>query len=400
MELKRIKTIWQILKTLVAYPIAFLFKSREIWLVSEKRNEARDNGYWFYRYLRENHPQIDAYYVITKDSADLSKIRALGANHIVWSDSFRHLIYYWAATYSVSSQPFGSHPFDYFQVIRRVQFLKRKQQKTVFLQHGITKDELPHALDFPTAKMDLFCTSAKKEQNAVCQVHHYPEKMVPLTGLCRYDRLPLGRNTLSRQILVMPTFRHWLMARDEAGIPTEAEKMRFSDDMYFKAYASLLSSGALIRMLQKFQYTLVFYPHFSAQCYLPLFEGTVTSDRIILADRKNYDVQQLLIDSDILVTDYSSVFFDFAYMKKPEIFYQFDETRYRGSHYKEGYFVYRRDAFGPVVTDENSLLELLEKLLKNDAKMSKQDEKKVEEFFAFTDNKNCERTFQAIMELK
>ena len=39
-------------------------KYRELWLVCERGNDARDNGYWFYRYLKEKHPEINARYVI------------------------------------------------------------------------------------------------------------------------------------------------------------------------------------------------------------------------------------------------------------------------------------------------------------------------------------------------
>ena len=71
----------------------------------------------------------------------------------------------------------------------------------------------------------------------------------------------------------------------------------------------------------------------------------IFSDRIIIADMK-YDVQQLLKESLLLITDYSSVFFDMMYMNKPVNFYQFDEKQYRKSHYKEGYLNYQN--VGPV----------------------------------------------------
>ena len=53
-------------------------KYRELWLVCERGNDARDNGYWFYRYLKEEHPEINARYVIETESADRAKIEALG----------------------------------------------------------------------------------------------------------------------------------------------------------------------------------------------------------------------------------------------------------------------------------------------------------------------------------
>ena len=47
-----------------------------------------------------------------------------------------------------------------------------------------------------------------------------------------------------------------------------------------------------------------------------LQEFQTSSDNIILADWKNYDIQELLKESAFLITDYSSVFMDFAYMRK------------------------------------------------------------------------------------
>ena len=41
-----------------------------------------------------------------------------------------------------------------------------------------------------------------------------------------------------------------------------------------------------------------------------------------------------------LITDYSSVFFDVAYMKKNIIFYQFDNIKFQLEHYNKGYLNY------------------------------------------------------------
>ena len=68
--------------------------------------------------------------------------------------------------------------------------------------------------------------------------------------------------------------------------------------------------------------------------------------------------------SALLITDFSSVFFDFGYMKKPIIYYQFDNELFRSNHYKEGYFSYERDGFGPVATKENDLISYIKKLIK------------------------------------
>ena len=89
----------------------------------------------------------------------------------------------------------------------------------------------------------------------------------------------------------------------------------------------------------------------------------IQNNSIIIAHKDDYDVQDLLIRSSVLVTDYSSVFFDFAYMGKPVIYYQFDEDEFRKNHYQEGYFSYREHGFGRVLKYEN---ERLKEKSKND----------------------------------
>ena len=93
------------------------------------------------------------------------------------------------------------------------------------------------------------------------------------------------------------------------------------------------------------------------QKYLHHFQSG--SARIILADFDHFDVQTLLKESKLLVTDYSSVFFDFAYMQKASIYYQFDSADFHGKHYQKGYFNYREMGFGPVVETEDLLIKCI-----------------------------------------
>ena len=70
------------------------------------------------------------------------------------------------------------------------------------------------------------------------------------------------------------------------------------------------------------------------------------------------DTGDLMLLADLLVTDYSSVIFEFAALRKPMVFYAFDEKEYgeeRGFHRP-----YRENAPGPVAKDFDRLLELLD----------------------------------------
>ena len=65
------------LKMLVSIPYAACLKKKrkQMWLVCEEYNEARDNGYWLYKYIRKAHPEQDVVYAINKESVDYEKIK-------------------------------------------------------------------------------------------------------------------------------------------------------------------------------------------------------------------------------------------------------------------------------------------------------------------------------------
>ena len=67
------------------------------------------------------------------------------------------------------------------------------------------------------------------------------------------------------------------------------------------------------------------------------------------------DINELYIAADILVTDYSSVFFDYANLRKPIIFYMYDLEQYANE--LRGFYISLEELPGPIVRDENALLE-------------------------------------------
>lgn len=71
------------------------------------------------------------------------------------------------------------------------------------------------------------------------------------------------------------------------------------------------------------------------------------------------DINDLYIASDILVTDYSSVFFDYANLHKPIIFYMYDLEEYAGEI--RGFYIPIEELPGPIVRDEDGLLEEIKK---------------------------------------
>lgn len=78
--------------------------------------------------------------------------------------------------------------------------------------------------------------------------------------------------------------------------------------------------------------------------------------RGFVTDVSSYsDINELYIAADILITDYSSVFFDFANLRKPEIFYMYDLEEYAGE--LRGFYFSLDELPGPIVRDEDALIE-------------------------------------------
>jgi len=71
------------------------------------------------------------------------------------------------------------------------------------------------------------------------------------------------------------------------------------------------------------------------------------------------DINDLYLASDILITDYSSVFFDFALLERPIIFYAYDEDEYKGE--LRGLYFDMEYCPGPVVKTQDELAVALKK---------------------------------------
>lgn len=371
------------------FSIFHRLRHRNIWLVCERRNEARDNGYWFYKYLCESHPEIEAVYAIDLSSVDYLKIKNLGK--VIQFGSINHWKHYFSAKRNISSQKEGKPNTAlcfFLEVVLGV------QSNRVYLKHGIVKDD-QRWIYYDVSKMNLICCASDREYEFIKMKFGYPESSIQLTGLCRYDNL-WNKNTESNQILIMPTMREWLRVKSTDTIKYEKSESFIESDFY-TFWNSLINSAELCQLLTDFKMKLVFFLHSSMQQYRNQFSA---NSNVTIADSSEYDVQNLLLQSKVLITDYSSIFFDFAYMMKPLVYYQFDYEKYRLGQYQEGYFSYELDGFGPVAYSESELLIQIRYILLNQSTMNDRYKKRVREFFAFWDSKNCERTFQVVSEMK
>ncbi len=390
LSLIKLSDIWDAVKIIASCPLGLILKffKKNLWIVSEMEHTARDNGYWFFKYMRENYPDREVYYPIQFNSPDYEKVAKLG--NVIRHGSFKHHIYTWCAKADISSRTGRGLPAPFMSRLFQVRGFY--PFKSVFLQHGVNMSAAPF-LERKRNRIDLFITSTEAEAKGLVDDLGYSEKQIKVIGLTRYDQLNEFTVT-QNQILLMPTWRWWLYP--DLGRITEQDRLAVKNSTYVKTYREFLGNEKLNAFLKGMGLKLLFFPHNQMQPFIEEFKG---NDNIVIASTENYDVQTALKESAYLITDYSSISFDFAYMKKPMCYFQFDYAEFREKHYQEGYFSYKNDGFGRIVETVDSLVDEIISAYNNGFNMSDEYKQRVDTTFKYRDNNNSKRTFEAIENL-
>lgn len=224
-------------------------------------------------------------------------------------------------------------------------------------------------------KQVMFVVSAPEEKELIKKLGH-PEEILAMTGLARYDTLDPGKT--ENMILVMPTWRQYL-----AGCSGD----EFKESEFFRLFDGLIHSEKIAKILEETDHTMVFYPHVEMQKW-DVFRSN--NPRIRIGSFKTDDVQDLLNRAEILVTDYSSVYFDVSYMEKDIVFWQFDKDKAETQHY-EGY-AFDMARFGAVTKTLEETEDAIREALTHPGKRKKEQH----EFFEYHDRHNCERIFNEV----
>lgn len=128
-------------------------------------------------------------------------------------------------------------------------------------------------------------------------------------------------------------------------------------------------------------------------------ESSDSNGRLIhLADKEVSDINLMLKDADLLITDYSSAYYDFLLTERPIIFAAFDLKEYLAGS-REMYFKYEDIVAGPIVKDWSSLLGSLETIW-TDQHFKKLIKEKNTLFNKYHDADNSKRVFEKIHALK
>lgn len=335
------------------------------------RNKIDDNPLAIYEYMKKE--KLDRTYKLVFLASKGSNTSALDSKDTYYYRTFLGMYHKATAKYWIRSQSIGG-------LIE-----KRKGQIVLYTNHGIVGlkkcgYDVTNAKERPPISMtkgwDYFIASSKSDIPILKSSTGYQGKILSL-GSARTDKLinidskriqkikkDLGlTNNKKKVILYAPTFRDY---------EDSPKNWKINDLSKLKDYKIVVTCHPLARKLWE-EYPL---------------------DKSII-NALDYEIDDLLLISDVLITDYSSVFFDYLLLNKPIVFYPYDYDKYVKER-KGFYFDYKKDLPGAIAYNIEELLNIL----KNNKELHKYDQKRRKfrkEHLELCDGNSCQRIVEKII---
>nr|ADZ76262.1 putative sugar transferase [Campylobacter jejuni subsp. jejuni] len=328
-------------------------KNKSLWLFADMSYRADDNAEHLYRYVMKNHPEKNIAFVLRKNSHDYKRLKKEGFKLVdPKSFKFKYLVF-------KADKLISSHIDRYFFEALGENTLKTKD--FVFLQHGITQNDLSSWLN--QRQIDLFITGMQDEYDSIAgdfNRYKFTPKEVKLTGFPRWDALLKNNQINTKQIIIMPTWREYIVGSYSKKLMKRRFNPKFYESENFYRWGSFLHSKKLQELHEKYNYKIVFNPHPQIRPYLEDFN----LPNYIIIPSVEMSMQKLFCESSLMITDYSSVAFEMIILKKPVIYYQFDQDYFFYKHFlKRGYYNYKKMEFSYLVNNQKDLIFYIEFLL-------------------------------------
>lgn len=393
------------------YWLAFPFYSRKnIWITFDKLYKGGDCGEYFYRYMADRNLRrgrnaaggnisentgdsthvaagkpdgICPVYVLKKDAPDFERLKREGYHPSVYRSMGQRLSYLYAG------MVFGTHSgvnsfcgFNNWE-IRFVQ--DRLRAVNTCIQHGLSVQDLRvDSNRVVNNNKRYYCASHCEVENLSKPEYGYGKDVLKLTGIPRYDGLV---NRDRRQILISPTWRSYIAMPSVMG-SARPYNPEFKHTDYYKIYESLVKNQRLAQTAKDTGYQVIYllHPVISAQR-----EDFCPGEGIRVVSALDTDYEKILTESSLMVTDYSGIQFDFAYMRKPVVYYHPPALP---PHYGDGGFSYDTQGFGEICTGEEELVELLCAYMQEGCTLKDCYRARQDDFFAWDDRENCRRIYE------
>ncbi len=365
------------------------YKGKQVWITFDKLYKVGDNGEYIYRYIKENHPEIKIYYVIKRESLDYERLKNEKNAHILVYETFKHKLISLLSTAILDTHANAISYCSFDTKRARSYICDLFNTEVICIQHGLSIQKIAQYQNRLFDNIKLYCCASKYEVHNLLDnpMYDFKEEQIELTGLARYDGL---KSNEQRQILITPTWRRNIVNSNVAHIKKDHNTF-FKNSKYYQIYNNLINDRKLIETAKRNNYKITYLLHPAISAQKDDFEKNGDVEIIAATDNMNYE--KILTEASLMVTDYSGVQFDFAYMRKPIVYYHPNELP---PHYDVGGLQYETMGFGPICKTHEEIVEKLCDYMKKNCQIEEEYVKRANDFFAYDDYKNCERIYQSI----
>lgn len=344
-----------------------------------------ENAKELFEYFTNKEEEI--IYIIDKSSPDSSKVQSIGK--VLFRFSFK-------ANLMILRSEVMIYDTSYLDIIRcNNKYLKHIKKINIF--HGVLGLKKKSKEDIESRAInDDYIIATSEYEKRLKEYWKIPKDNIFVTGFPRYDNL-FNKHREKKEkniIFYMPTWRPWF----KRGFmePSEKELSIFKSSDYYYRITEIAESTELNNYLKQNDYKLEIYVHKLMHRYINKTKSVKKMSNIEMLP-KNTQLQDKIIKSKILITDYSSILFDFLFLDKSVILYQFDRKKYyqltAGSHIK------KEEINTLMVSDYQELIGRIEEELKKENNKNDQADQLLDKYIKYKDNQNCFRLYTKIKEL-
>lgn len=302
-----------------------------IWLFGENEgNTLNNNSYFMWEQVVGYNDEIEKYFVVKKTKKNIKFVKKLPKEkqeNIVWKNTAKHWKLYLAADMFFVSLSYKDVIPNKFWLLKTHMGPKKP---TVYLQHGtLGIKQLGYTGKSYNNNFFRFVIYNELIKEDFKQINNFKDYQIySLNYHPRYKKLLEMSDNLKKeekrdkkQILFFITWREYFGDNKQT-------------DRFIKKLESFLKNKRLINFLDKKGYKIKL-------CLHQLFKDSEKLDNIKKLEHvqvvtpKEVDVMYEIAASEILITDYSSVGFDFTFLNKPVLLYQPDLNTYL--KYRETY---------------------------------------------------------------
>ena len=261
-------------------------------------------------------------------------------------------------------------------------FSFRANEKSFAYKYEEFKKNLLYPYNIHLHKPDMILSLSEDTQQIFSSAFRVPKNKIVITGYPRNDIILKNKEDTNqsdkKKIIYMPTFRGKIGTNFDLFLDYgfDMDKMdifleKNSVQLFIKLHPFNKPSRTLLNKIKSSQ-NIIFY--------------------------QMDDIYNDLAKFDLLITDYSSIYFDYLLLDRPIIFAPFDQETYLKKD-RELYFDYDEVTPGPKAKDWIEVISEIDRSLSNPQLFSDQRKKVTNQFHTYIDAKSSKRTFNAIKNL-